>query len=722
MTITRVEVTSGVLNASLGGLTIATGEIFAPGVVDTGSNEVSVSGNIFLDGLQFTKNAGPSFGVKGANLVAARTLAISGGTVRIAGIADPGSLPPADALAHYQFDDGGNIGLDTANSYDATPMNQATQSADAAYGSGSLLLDGDGDYIQLPEGTLAGEFGDALTGAASLSIWVKLDNAFPGWDQTGFVDLGTGVGGTHYPGGEPANDADQHAFLTTFRTERAEWVPLDASIARDEWHMVTITQDPVDGWKFYQNAELKYSLPYGGFEIAGFKIGSGYSTGGWYDFQGRMDEAYLFNRPLSPEEVTALFNHVVGSFGVIDSQTTHLDVTGSATLALNTHGTAILGNLTLAAGQTLTATTASDLSVNDATLGSGSTVDTAALTVRGALSVGASPGTTTIAGALTLNATANYHVEIEESLIDRIDVTGDAVVAGTLSVDALKPMNDGGAPTSPVWGDKQLAILTGASVAGEFDSSALVSYGLTGATPADSTGATYLGHGIWFGNETVDDGVYYDTGTVEIGIFQAAPGDTDGDRQVTNADMVNILTASFFGDGPDPAINWRVGDFDGNGEVQNADMVLMLSASLFGDGPYLNNPVAAPVAGGDVKLVVTADGLVIDAGDASINGYILSSQSGILTGDAADNVGLFQEDSDSEISGTFAMTLKGQHALGDVVGETDVDLASDLTLTYTIVGQPGLYTASVVVPEPSTLALLASGLLGLLIWRRRRAV
>ncbi len=69
-----------------------------------------------------------------------------------------------------------------------------------------------------------------------------------------------------------------------------------------------------------------------------------------------------------------------------------------------------------------------------------------------------------------------------------------------------------------------------------------------------------------------------------------------------------------------------------------------------------------------------------------------------------------------------AMTLKGQHALGDVVGETDVDLASDLTLLYTIEGQAGLFEASVVVPEPSTLALLASGLLGLLLWRRRRAV
>ncbi len=66
------------------------------------------------------------------------------------------------------------------------------------------------------------------------------------------------------------------------------------------------------------------------------------------------------------------------------------------------------------------------------------------------------------------------------------------------------------------------------------------------------------------------------------------------------------------------------------------------------------------------------------------------------------------------------MSLKGEHALGDVLGQTDVDLTGDLSLAYTIAGVPGVFTASVVVPEPGTLMLLLSSLIGLLIRRRRK--
>ncbi len=87
------------------------------------------------------------------------------------------------------------------------------------------------------------------------------------------------------------------------------------------------------------------------------------------------------------------------------------------------------------------------------------------------------------------------------------------------------------------------------------------------------------------------------------------------------------------------------------------------------------------------------------------------------------NLGLFQEDTDATISGAFAMSLKGEQALGDVIGEANVDLTGDLTLAYTLAGMPGIFTASVVVPEPGSFALLCMAALGLLVfvWRRRRA-
>ena len=115
---------------------------------------------------------------------------------------------------------------------------------------------------------------------------------------------------------------------------------------------------------------------------------------------------------------------------------------------------------------------------------------------------------------------------------------------------------------------------------------------------------------------------------------------------------------------------------------------------------------------------------MIDTGDATINGYVLTSEAGVFTGDAAENLGVFQEDENDRISGNFAFALSGTHLLGDVVGQeyTGADLLGDLSLTYTVEGASGIYQANVVVPEPATLAMLAAGAIGLLalVIRRRR--
>ena len=50
----------------------------------------------------------------------------------------------------------------------------------------------------------------------------------------------------------------------------------------------------------------------------------------------------------------------------------------------------------------------------------------------------------------------------------------------------------------------------------------------------------------------------------------------------------------------------------------------------------------------------------------------------------------------------------------------DVDLVTDLSLTYTVEGAGGIYQANIVVPEPATLMMLAAGLLGLALWQRAK--
>ena len=109
----------------------------------------------------------------------------------------------------------------------------------------------------------------------------------------------------------------------------------------------------------------------------------------------------------------------------------------------------------------------------------------------------------------------------------------------------------------------------------------------------------------------------------------------------------------------------------------------------------------------------------VDTNGAEITGYLISSDSGSLTGEAATQFTLTEQTAD-QIADLLPLgdAFKGVHDLGNVL----VGDGSDLTLTYTLSGQAGLFKGAVqVVPEPSTLAmLLATGLLGLLAALRRK--
>ncbi|OHB71495.1 MAG: hypothetical protein A2V70_16000 [Planctomycetes bacterium RBG_13_63_9] len=88
---------------------------------------------------------------------------------------------------------------------------------------------------------------------------------------------------------------------------------------------------------------------------------------------------------------------------------------------------------------------------------------------------------------------------------------------------------------------------------------------------------SYLGYGQWFGNDETSGGAVSpatpitDT-PVDIAVFQARPGDCNGDRSVSFADFQQL--ANHYTGPLEPGTGgreWRQGDFDGDGDVDFAD-------------------------------------------------------------------------------------------------------------------------------------------------------
>ena len=277
---------------------------------------------------------------------------------------------------------------------------------------------------------------------------------------------------------------------------------------------------------------------------------------------------------------------------------------------------------------------------------------------------------------------------------------GDLVVTNGNAL-VLKATDFLGDLDSAEWGEKTRTIIT--------------AQGLDGVFADEPAPGDHLGMGVFH------RGVNYSRHALTADLLQAAPGDTDGDRRVDAFDVRNVLAANKFAS--DLPADWPEGDFTGDGLCNGHDVQAILATGLYGQNGYA---AMAPVEASDatLSLMIAPDGLLIDAEGTGVNGYVLTSEAGIFTGEPAENLGLFQESDEHRISGNFALMLADTHLLGDVIGDefTGVDLSEDLSLSYTIEGLSGTFEAAlVVVPEPGTIVLLAAGVLAVLLRRRRRA-
>ena len=152
----------------------------------------------------------------------------------------------------------------------------------------------------------------------------------------------------------------------------------------------------------------------------------------------------------------------------------------------------------------------------------------------------------TVDGNYTQGSNATLAIEVESGGHDQLNVTGDASLDGTLDILTESGFNPpvGGQPGEI---GATYVILTASSRSGEFA----------------TVNGRHVGAGIFYD-------VGYNATNVSLGAFQAAVGDTDGDRDVDITDF-NTLSGNFDPNGDNAPHEWTDADFDGDDDIDITD-------------------------------------------------------------------------------------------------------------------------------------------------------
>lgn len=170
---------------------------------------------------------------------------------------------------------------------------------------------------------------------ATLSVWVKRRTATPASDAGPFGGGSTGIfccdsatgasPASHYPW------TDGTAYISTFRTARINSIALSANVDRTRWHLVTVTTDG-NRWRFYQNAILvsdQAAQTTVSITAANFAIGRSFGASTFYYLDGNWDDARLYNRALTRDEIATLASR--RGIGLIRERSRRLSVPSAPT-------------------------------------------------------------------------------------------------------------------------------------------------------------------------------------------------------------------------------------------------------------------------------------------------------------------------------------------------------------------------------------------------------
>jgi len=158
----------------------------------------------------------------------------------------------------------------------------------------------DKKYIDIPDSVQNNIDGGQ---EASLSVWMKLPyNSASDGDDTGpFSFQGSNTSNTHWVW------TNSDGYFPTFRDSRIDNIST-STIELTEWHRLTITTEPgSNGWKLYINDNVHFSTSGQQTVSANDQALIGFNNASHY-FNGEMSDFRLYNRALSEEEISALYN------------------------------------------------------------------------------------------------------------------------------------------------------------------------------------------------------------------------------------------------------------------------------------------------------------------------------------------------------------------------------------------------------------------------------
>lgn len=240
-----------------------------------------------------------------------------------------------ELVSHYQFDDPGNLGKDDGTfNLEGSSGGSAQFSSDSRLGGGSLLLDGNGDYLSLGgavEFSGLDDDGDGFTVAA----WIKADSL------SGVRRIfSTGMFGGFQGNGWGAGTSGSSLFGTTYGV--ADFNADSNDLVAGAWHHVAYVFRPAAGQiRFYIDGSFittKAGSSGMNNTSSNFIIGGIALPGNGQWFQGRIDDLRIYDNELPFAEISELANPVEIEIEHFFTSKSPLSSAGSTTLSWSVSG------------------------------------------------------------------------------------------------------------------------------------------------------------------------------------------------------------------------------------------------------------------------------------------------------------------------------------------------------------------------------------------------